>query len=469
MFRLAAIYCRISKDRAGAGLGVDRQEHECRELAERLGWTVTATHCDNDISAYSGKRRPGYQALLDGIQAGRVDAVLAWHTDRLHRSPVELETYIAACDTRGVPTHCVKAGPLDLATPSGRLVARQLGAVARYEVEHMQERQRAAKMQAARAGKFRGGRRAFGYERDGVTVRPTEAAYVLDATQRVLHGESLGSIAREWNAQGITGTRGAPWTSVSVRDVLIRPRNAGIVDHEGKEIATAEWPPIVPEQQWRAVHTLLTASGRRRPRSTDPRWLGSGLFLCGVCDDGTTMRTATTVGGPSHAGRPVYRCKKGSHLGRVAETIDEMITNLVLRRLSQPDARLLLSTTPGVDTAALSAESEALRIRNAGLVSMFGDGVITRGELEVERSRIEGKLAEIGAQMAAAAAGSPLAGFANADDVQAAWEAATVSRRKAVIDTLMTVTLLPAPRGRRPGGGYFDPDSVLIRWKGVTP
>lgn len=463
MFRSAAIYCRISRDRVGAGLGVDRQERECRQLADRLGWTVTAVHTDNDLSAYSGKRRPGYRALLDDLRAGRVDAVLAWHNDRLHRSTVELEEYIEVCGA--APTHFVKAGPLDLSTASGRMTARITGAVARHEVEHMIERQKAAKMQAAQAGKFRGGRRAFGFERDGVTVRPEEAAHVLDATRRVLVGESLGSIAREWNAEGVTGTRGGVWTSVAVRDVLIRHRNAGIIGHAGEEVAKACWPAIVPEEQWRAVRALLTEPGRRRPRNNDARWLGSGLFLCGVCNNGTTMRTATTVGGKSHAGRPVYRCKERAHLGRVAQTIDEMITKLVLGRLSQPDARLLLSGRSGVDTAALGAESEALRLRLSDLAAMFAKGEITRVQLAEGTEWIRARLGEMAAQMAAAAAGSPLAGFADADDVAAAWEAATVSQRKAVVDTLMVVTLLPAPRGRRPGGGYFDPDSVRIEWK----
>lgn len=36
----AAIYCRISQDRTGAGLGVQRQEVESRELSARLGWSV---------------------------------------------------------------------------------------------------------------------------------------------------------------------------------------------------------------------------------------------------------------------------------------------------------------------------------------------------------------------------------------------------------------------------------------------
>ena len=47
----AAIYARISRDREGAGLGVERQEADCRALAERLGWDVVAVYVDNDISA----------------------------------------------------------------------------------------------------------------------------------------------------------------------------------------------------------------------------------------------------------------------------------------------------------------------------------------------------------------------------------------------------------------------------------
>jgi site-specific DNA recombinase len=468
MFRSAAIYCRISKDRTGAGLGVDRQGQECRELAERLGWTVSAVHTDNDLSAYSGKRRPGYEALLADLEAGRADAVIAWHTDRLHRSTTELERFIAVCEPRGVPTHCVKAGLLDLSTASGRMTARITGAVARHEVEHMIERQKAAKMQAAQAGKFRGGRRAFGYESDGVSVRPSEAALVLDATRRVLHGESLGSIAREWNTRGITGTRGAPWTSVSVRDVLIRHRNAGIVEHEGDEIAKAQWPALVPKAQWRAVRTLLTAPGRRRPRSSDARWLGSGLFLCGYCDNGTTMRTATTVGGGSHAGRPVYRCKAGAHMGRVAQPVDEFITGLVLSWLSQPDARRFLRTDSGVDTDALSSEAAALRVRLDELASLFAAGAVTGRQLAEGTAQIRQRLTEVEMALAGAVAGSPLEGVADAEDVVAAWYASSVSRRKAIVHELMVVTLLPTKRGRRPGGGYFDPSSIRVEWRQVT-
>lgn len=85
----------------------------------------------------------------------------SWHTDRLHLA--ELENYIGLCEEQGIITRAVRAGDLDLATPSGRMVARMLGVVARHELEHMSERRKAGKASAAAAGKWKGGRRPFGY------------------------------------------------------------------------------------------------------------------------------------------------------------------------------------------------------------------------------------------------------------------------------------------------------------------
>ncbi|HZE00239.1 MAG TPA: recombinase family protein, partial [Pseudonocardiaceae bacterium] len=74
--RQAGIYCRISDDREGAGLGVARQEADCRERAASLGWSVVGLYVDNDLSAYSGKVRPEYRRLLEDLRAGTVDAVV---------------------------------------------------------------------------------------------------------------------------------------------------------------------------------------------------------------------------------------------------------------------------------------------------------------------------------------------------------------------------------------------------------
>jgi site-specific DNA recombinase len=95
----AGIYARISYVRREDGtqerLGVERQVPPCRELARRKGWAVIEpAYEDNDPSAFSGKRRPGYEQLLADAKAGRINIIVAWHADRLTRQPTENEALI---------------------------------------------------------------------------------------------------------------------------------------------------------------------------------------------------------------------------------------------------------------------------------------------------------------------------------------------------------------------------------------
>src|SRR5215469_10076391 len=125
----AAIYARISADPFGHAVGVTDQATQCRQLADRHSWVVTGpactcddckkydvppdVYCDNDITASGKKVRPHYERLLADIRSGRVDRVVVLHTDRLHRSPVELEQYINICEPHGVETHTIQAGNVD--------------------------------------------------------------------------------------------------------------------------------------------------------------------------------------------------------------------------------------------------------------------------------------------------------------------------------------------------------------------
>ena len=60
-------------------------------MCEREDFDVIAEFIDDDRSAYSGKRRPGFEALRELVAGGNVDVVVAWHPDRLTRHPRELE------------------------------------------------------------------------------------------------------------------------------------------------------------------------------------------------------------------------------------------------------------------------------------------------------------------------------------------------------------------------------------------
>jgi site-specific DNA recombinase len=456
----AAIYCRISRDRTGAGLGVERQEADARALAERLGLEVAALYVDNDISASGRKPRPEYLRMLDDIRAGRIAAVIAWHTDRLHRSPVELETYISTCETHAVLTHTVQAGPIDLATPSGQLVARQLGAVARYEVDNGAKRQQRKKLETAAAGQFSGGRRPFGYEPDGVTVRESEAKVIAEVTDAILVGSSLRAQVARLNAAGATTSTGKSWTATELRRVLIRPRNAGLRQHRGEVVGKALWPAVVPEEKWRAVVSILTDPGRRTSFSAARRWLLSNLATCGVC--GGKLRAVMLRG--TRGSVPSYACVAGKCVGRNAAELERLVVGVIIQRLKRADAiDLLRPAAPEIDVAGLRSEEAALRQR---LDDLADDLDLDERTLARRTRALNDRLATIVDQLAEAGRGNVLAGVVDAPDVDAAWERLDLDRKRAIIaffaDVVVHRTGKGRPKGWKPGQSYFDPTTVDV-------
>src|SRR3712207_6252559 len=140
----AAIYGRQSLDRTGEGAAVERQIEDCRRLIDQRGWTlVREPLTDNDVSASSGKRRPGFEDLLTMVDAGRIDVIVVWAVDRLVRRVIDLEDVIIRCERTGVKIATVQ-GDLDLMTPQGQLNARIMASTARFEVQQKAERQRRA-------------------------------------------------------------------------------------------------------------------------------------------------------------------------------------------------------------------------------------------------------------------------------------------------------------------------------------
>ncbi|MFD9211626.1 recombinase family protein [Streptomyces sp. NPDC059544] len=480
----AVIYVRISQDRTGAHLGVDRQREDCEALAERKGWNVVETYVDNDLSAYSGKPRPDYRRMLADLDHGTATVVVAWHTDRLHRSPTELEEYIDLSQRRGIDTHTCQAGPIDLSTPSGRMTARIHGAVARHESEHKAERVARARLQKAKAGKWGGGIRPFGWgvptgetrkKLDRATgeetevdvldmdkVVPEEAAAIETGHDMLLSGGSLRGWVKWLRDKGFTTTRGNEIGHVEARDMLLRPRNAGIAVYRGEEIGKGAWEPIVDEARHRTVVAILTSPIRRTTPGATPRWFGSGIYRCGI-DGCTKTMKCTRAGG---ANLPSYRCPTQHGGARRADKLDRYIENLIVERLSRDDAHeLLLPAADGIDVAALQVESEAIRRRLTDLAALFGAGQIEMAQFtegsDVARAQLDG----IMRQMARAATKDPLVDLVGAPDVGKAWKGLELDRRRSVLRALLDVTIRPARRGRMPDGGYFDYASIGIEWK----
>lgn len=456
---------RISKDRTGAGLGVARQRTDCAALAVSLGWQVVEVYEDNDISAYSGRRRPAYERMLADLDAGRMDAVIAWHPDRLHRRPAELEPFIEIIERTGALVRTCTAGELDLATASGRMVARMLGAAARHEVDHMIERIRAKKAETRAAGGVHGGSRPFGYDSASMRALHTEEARELrEAAAGVLTGLTTAAIARDWNARRVLTTAGKPWNAATVRRVLTRPRNAAIVEHENEEVGPAMWPAILDEDTYRALRAILgDGMTPKRHHRRLPKMLLSDIARCGEILDGGELCGLVMHGAGSNAAGQRYRCSSRQHVLRQARPLDEHVENIVLRWLPTSEA-VEFMTAGSVNGAALHAQASGIRARLDELGEAFAAGEIDRAQLRAGTERAKADLARVEEQTTTLSAGSVLVGLAGEVDAADRWAALSIDRKRAVIDAVFSIVVHRGKRGGS-GGTRFDTSTISVTKK----
>jgi len=457
------VYCRISSDREGDGLGVVGQEKKCRELAARLGWTVVDVFVDNDRSAYSGKPRKDYLRLLAAMRAGELDAVLAWHPDRLHRSPAELEEFIGVCDERRLLVQTVEAGLFDLSTPTGRAVARTVGAWARFESEHKAARVRRKMEENALAGKRGGGgARPYGYEADRLTIRENEAAVLRDLAARFLAGESLTSLARWLNDTGVSSVSGGVWSMATLRGILYSARISGQREHHGQIVADAEWPAIITTEQTARIRAVLDDPSRKSAR-TPRRYLLTRLVCCQRCNRPLIARP--------RGGQRRYVCAappNGYGCGRlsvIAEPLEDIVYRAVLMALDGPGLQTAIATAENVDAAdahVLAEQIATLAARRDELGVMFARGEIDRTAMLAGSRAAAADIDVLERRLAAITRTDALTHYVGDGGALAAeWADLSGDRQRAIVRSVIErVTIGPATQGR-----HFDPTRVDITWR----
>ena len=458
----AAVYCRISDDRVGAGLGVARQEGDCRALISARGWEVAQVFTDNDLSAYSGKPRPGYRALLSGARAGDFDAVVAWHSDRLHRSPVELEEFISVCDESELQVVTVQSGEIDLSTPSGRMVARMLGSAARYESEHKSARQRRKALEIAKSGRVSGGgTRAYGFEADFVTIREHEAEIIRSLAARFLAGESIGSLTTWLQNNNMPTSTGAVWKPTTLRRMLRSARISGQREHRGEILGEAEWTAIIAPQQTSRIRAVLDDPARRFRRSPR-RYVLSGLLRCHACH-------GRMLGRPTGDGTRRYVCTKGaafSGCGKTfvnAEGVEDLIARAVLMRLDSDEMSAALAGKAVVGDAVWEQEAAAAQAELEELAELKGRRVISTAEWLTARGPVLARLEASRRNVVEDTSDLTLRGVVgHGQALSREWANLPLTRQQAIIATVLDHAVVGP--GRR-GYNRFDPSRIAPVWR----
>jgi DNA invertase Pin-like site-specific DNA recombinase len=486
----ADLYLRLSDLRNEEQL--EGREEKLRAEAGRLGWAVHRVVVENDLipgangsgrsrpaSAFKRRKvrlpggqialrtvRPGFRSMLDDLAAGTATAVLAEDLDRLLRQPRDGEDFLDAVELSGATARSL-TGSVTLTsggTDTERFMARIMAATANKASADTARRVKDARQRYAGVS-YQGGKRPFGFEPDPgapqyrkrLIIVEAEADAIRQAAADILdRGISLKAAAARLRADGVPTVSGAAWTPSTLRDVLLKPANAGLaIDPATRELIAAPWPHILERDTWERLRAHLTDPARRTSPGSEPRWLVSKTARC-PC--GSTVRVSGVK-----RGQAAYVCDTGGHLKRAAHKVDEVVEGRMIWRLSQPDAATLLlpPPVPGmVDAGALDAELRDLRKRRGEQVDLHSRGVISGADLARGAREIDSLTANIKTRLAAARRADPLKEFRDrpADVV---WDSLPVARKRAVIRLLADITFAPVA----PSGPVFNPASVLITWK----
>lgn len=463
----AAIYCRISSDDQRDGLGVKRQENDCRALAKARGWTVAPSriYVDNDLSAASHRtERPGFTAMCDAIDRGKVGAVVAWDLDRITRSPLQLEQFVDRCESAGVLDLATVSGDLNLGTGDGLLTARIKGAVAAQEITNIRKRVRAKKAELARDGKpSGGGTRPFGFELDRVTVVPAEADLIREAATAVLGGESITGVCRRWNAAGIPTVTGAKWSTPVLRSILQAPRVAGLRAHNGAIVGEAVWPAILEREQWEPLAAMLAARAIGGDRNTTAHLL-TGLLVCGNCGD--------PLNSGKNNGLRAYRCSRaegkrnGCGLSIAAEPLEDHVVAEVAAKLDTPG---FLSALHADQDATATAEDYREVVTIEGKLTELADewaaDRLTMAEWKTARTALETRLdaaRERIARTPTPVTTDAMKAMSGKGEFLALWGGLDRAHRREFLGLFVeSITITPAVRGRN----RFDPARATIKWR----
>jgi site-specific DNA recombinase len=437
-FLRAAYYARVSSQKQAHEQTIQSQ---CQDLIERIqrdGHSIAADFqfCDDGCSG-SQLLRPALELLRDRIASSMIDRLYVHSPDRLARKYVHQALLLEEFARHGCEVIFLNQQGLP-ESPETNLLLQMQGMISEFEREKILERTRRGRRYAAAAGRVSVfGRAPYGYryisrqEGDGQArweIDPDESQVVRLIFELVATRErSLAGVCRELHAQGIrTRTGKDQWDSSTLRGILINPAYAGravyprtrlaprkpgkrakrgdppvprqakvAVAADPQEQVTISVPALVSESVFeQAAERMRDNQKRQRQRQDGPKYLLSGLTLCGECGSaycarrqgGRSYSYYRCIGTDKHRRGETVRCTNPAVRGpqleaRVWSQLCELLRDprrladeLQRRRQQSPHASAQIETT--------QRRLKSLRGRLDRLIDAYASGLLEKNEFE---------------------------------------------------------------------------------------
>lgn len=340
----AIVYCRQSRTEAGKeSTSLSQQQTDGVLLVEKNGWKLVTVLVDADRSGAlmpkqwstgRGRYREGLTKLIQLVEAGEVDVVVARKMDRLSRAKLEISLkLLSLLDAKKVRLAFTHENSPDLSSSSGELQVSMLLAFARFEQRKIRDNVKAAKDYLKKIGRKYVACNSYGY-RDGdkkdVVIHPEEAEIVKMMYRLYIGGESVRKIRNLLNEQYAGKTRsGAKWSSMVVGRILCNPQYIG-KRYEGTELVDFPiYQPILDEETW--YKSIRRMKSRETPKgySVTNHYTISGFIKCASCGEKLEIHSQRGVR------YRVYACNTPNCKCRAARVSSQEYEILAKRYLSK--------------------------------------------------------------------------------------------------------------------------------------
>jgi hypothetical protein len=284
-------------------------------------------------------------------------------------------------------------------------------------------------------------RRAFGHAPGGMQAVEAEAEAIREAAERILSGDTLSSVVRDWNERGLTTAAGGPWRVNSLSSLLLQERLVA--------------PPQIIDEETHARLVALHTSRGKGPRRATRKYLLTGMLRCWRCGGG--MR-----GMPRTKGADLYVCPGPAHGGCsgtavTADHAEAAVAAMVLDRLERPPAE----NSP-IDCRRAARDLEGHRRRLDDLGELWASGQIGREEWLSLRKKVgrraDAAEAEV-ARLRRLVAVRALAGSGPA--LRSTWPSMSVDDRRDVVQALLDHVVV---RAAEPPRQVFRPERLEPHW-----
>jgi site-specific DNA recombinase len=292
-------------------LSLESQEREnLRRFAGEPGIDILTKIKESRSAKYPG--RPLFNDMLDRIERGEADGIIAWDPDRLARNSVDGGRIIYLLDTGKLRDLKFSTYTFEN-TAQGKFMLQIVFANAKYHVDSLSNNVKRGNRTKVENGWWPHGA-PIGYQNapDPEPIIPDPARFPI--VRRLFETMLTGAYtvpqlrllaASEWGLRTFPHKRigGKPLSISGLYRVLTNPFYAGILEWEGRRYP-GKHEPMVSVEQFAAVQALIGRKSAARPKRH--RFAYTGFMRC-ACGLGVTASNVTNRFGSKYT---YYHCTR---------------------------------------------------------------------------------------------------------------------------------------------------------------